>query len=92
MGSFTLTEVAARTDVLTVSCSRCDRAERYPLIILIKRHGRSFPIPMLLHELSKGCLQNDLCGLSCPELPALFIEKPLLPEEPSGPWISVAHP
>jgi hypothetical protein len=87
MGSFTLTEVADRTDVLTVSCSKCDRAERYPLVILIKRHGRIFTVPMLLRELSKGCLMNvDLCGLCCPELPALFIEKPLT-EETLGPWI-----
>jgi hypothetical protein len=86
MGSFNLAEVAARTDVLVVACSRCERSGRYPLAVLIKRHGRSLPIPMLLHELSKGCLQHDLCGLCCPELPALFIETPLA-EEPSGPWI-----
>jgi hypothetical protein len=92
MGSFTLAEVAARTDVLTVSCSRCGRVDRYTLATLIERYGRSLPIPMLLHELSKDCPRYDLCGLCCPELPALFIEKPLPPEEPSGLWISVAHP
>ena len=86
MGSFTLAEVADRTDILTVSCSMCDRAGRYRLVNLIRRHGRIFTIPMLLRELSKGCLQNDLCGLCCPELPALFIEKPL-PEEPLTPWL-----
>jgi hypothetical protein len=87
MGSFTLAQVAARTDVLTVSCSKCERAGRYSLATLIERHGRSLHIPVLLHELSKGCLQNDLCGLCCPELPALFIEKPLAEGPPSGPWI-----
>jgi hypothetical protein len=88
MGSFTLTEVAARTDVLTVNCSKCDRTERYPLAILIRRYGRIFTVPDLLGELSRGCPKrgSDLCGVHCPELPALFIEKPLA-EEPSGPWI-----
>jgi hypothetical protein len=86
MGSFTLAEVAARTNVLAVACSRCERAGRYPLATLIEQHGRSFSIPMLLDELSKGCPGYDLCGLCCPELPALFIEKPLA-EGPSGPWI-----
>ena len=40
MGSFTLAEVAARTNVLAVSCSRCERAGRYPLAALIERYGR----------------------------------------------------
>jgi hypothetical protein len=87
MGGFTLAEVADRTDVLTVACSQCDRAERYPLVILMRRHSRIFTIPMLLRELSKGCLQNDPCGLCCPELPALFTEKPLPPEELPTPWL-----
>ena len=87
MGSFTLAEVADRTDVLTVSCSKCDRAERYPLVILIRRHGRIFTVPMLLRELSKGCPIDHLCGLCCPKLPALFIEKPPPPEELPGPWL-----
>jgi hypothetical protein len=88
MSSFTLAEVAARTDVLAVACSRCDRVERYPLATLLKRHGRIFTVPDLLGELSKGCPKrgSDLCGVHCPELPALFIEKPL-PEEPSASWL-----
>ena len=87
MGSFTLAEVAARTDVLAVACSRCERAEWYQLATLIERHGRSLHIPILLHELSKGCPRSDLCVLCCPELPALFIEKPLAEGPPAGSWI-----
>jgi hypothetical protein len=33
-GSLTLADVAAKTDVLAVSCRRCDRAGRYPLATL----------------------------------------------------------
>jgi hypothetical protein len=86
MGSFTLAQVAARTDVLAVACSRCERAERYPLAALIERYGRIFTVPMLLDELLKDCPKrgSTLCGLCCPELPALFIEKPLA-EGPSSP-------
>jgi hypothetical protein len=34
-GSLTLADVAARTDMLAVACSRCDRAGRYPLARLM---------------------------------------------------------
>jgi hypothetical protein len=38
-GSLTLDQVAAHTTVLTVACSRCDRAGQYGLATLITRHG-----------------------------------------------------
>jgi hypothetical protein len=60
------------TDVLAVSCSRCERAGRYPLVTLIEQHGRIFTVPDLLGELSKGCPKYDLCASCCAELPALF--------------------
>jgi hypothetical protein len=47
---------------------------------LIERHGRSFPVPELLRELSVDCAkrqsvsQYDLCGVHCPELPAMFMQ------------------
>ena len=41
----TLGGVAARTPVLTVACSRYDRAARYRLDTLIARHELAFGIP-----------------------------------------------
>jgi hypothetical protein len=78
-GSLTLGDVVAKTDVLAVACSRCDRAGRYPLAALIERRGADFSIPDLLRDLSGGCPkresvnQYDICGVHCPELPALFV-------------------
>ena len=82
-GSLTLADVAARSDVLVVSCSRCERAGRYPLTRLIERLGMHFTVPDLLRELSPDCpkrgsvSQYDQCGIYCPELAALFM--PLRP-------------
>jgi hypothetical protein len=78
-GSLTLFDVAAKTDVLAVACSRCDRAGRYPLTRLIERLGGNFTVPDLLRELSPDCpkrgsvSQYDLCGIYCTELAALFM-------------------
>ena len=83
MSSFTLGGVAAKTDILVVSCKRCERVDRYPLPSLIEQYSWIFTIPDLLRELSKDCPeqkslnQYDLCGLCCPELPSLFIPKRL---------------
>jgi hypothetical protein len=38
-GSITLADIAERTAVLAMACTRCDRAERYKLDTLIARHG-----------------------------------------------------
>jgi hypothetical protein len=79
-GSIALQEVAAHTDVLAVGCTRCERTARYQMATLIERHGRSFPVPALLHELSVDCVkrqsvsQYDLCGVHCPEMPGMFIQ------------------
>ena len=54
-GSITLGEVADRTAVLAVACSRCERAGRYRLDALIARHGPAFGIPDLLRVLSEDC-------------------------------------
>jgi hypothetical protein len=78
-GSITLYEVAAKTDTLVVACTKCDRAGRYPLVTLIRRYGRAYPIPHLLRELSADCPKRqsvtvyDLCGIHCPDLPRLFL-------------------
>lgn len=77
-GSLTLDQVAAHTAVLTVACSRCDRAGQYGLATLITRHGRGFSIPELLRLLSAGCPRRqsvsayDLCGVHCPDLSTFF--------------------
>jgi hypothetical protein len=63
-----------------VACSRCERTGRYQMATLIERHGRSCPVPELLRELSVDCVkrksisQYDLCGVHCPELPAMFMQ------------------
>src|SRR3954471_17130575 len=54
-GSITLRDVAARTNTLTVACSRCDRAGQYNIDSLIARHGRDFGVPALLNLLSADC-------------------------------------
>jgi hypothetical protein len=78
-GSLTLADVAAKTDTLVVRCTKCDRAGRYPLAILIRRLGPEFPIPQLLQGLSADCAKSeatnayDLCGVYCPDLPVLFV-------------------
>jgi hypothetical protein len=80
-GSLTLSDVAERTDVLAVACSQCERAGRYPLASLIERHGQMYTIPTLLRTLSDDCPKRkslsayDLCGVHCPELPALFMRQ-----------------
>jgi hypothetical protein len=80
-GSITLGEAAEHTAVLTVACTRCDRAGRYNLDTLIARHGTDFGIPDLLRLLSEDCPKRksitvyDLCGVHCPELPTFFLGK-----------------
>ena len=78
-GSITLAQVAERTAVLAVACSRCDRAGRYPLDRLIAQYGRSVGVPQLLSVLSRDCPRQEAtslygtCGIHCPDLPALFL-------------------
>ena len=77
-GSITLAEVAERTPLLVIACTRCERAGRYRLDTLIAQHGADFGVPMLLRHLSAGCPKRlavsayDLCGIHAPELSRLF--------------------
>ena len=77
-GWITLADIAARTDVLAVACSRCDRAGQYKLASLIERYGADSSVPMLLQALSADCAKRrstspyDLCGVHCPALSTLF--------------------
>jgi hypothetical protein len=78
-GAITLADVAERSDVLAVACTRCERAGRYRLDTLIITHGRHCGIPSLLARLSADCPKRrsvstyDLCGIHAPELSALFM-------------------
>ncbi len=78
-GSITLADVAARTDTLVMTCTRCNRAGRYSLHALIKRYNRRLGVPTLLDKLSADCPKrkslsdHDLCGIHCPELSTLFL-------------------
>jgi hypothetical protein len=45
---------------LVIACGRCNRAGRYPVATLIEKHGRSFPIPILLRTLSADCPSTRL--------------------------------
>ena len=80
-GSITLGEAAEHTAVLTVACSRCERAGKYRLETLIARHGEDFGIPDLLRMLSDDCPKRksvtiyERCGVHCPELPSFFLGK-----------------
>ena len=77
-GAILLGDVAAKTDTLHVGCKRCNRAGKYKVATLIERHGRSFPIPVLLDELSADCPKResvtiyDMCGIFCPGLAEVF--------------------
>jgi hypothetical protein len=80
-GSITLGEVAERTAVLAVACTRCERVGRYQVDTLIARHGAGFGIPSLLRKLSADCSKRsslsayDICGIHCPELPDFFLNQ-----------------
>ena len=84
-GSISLSQVAVHTPVLEVACSRCQRAGRYCLDMLMAQHGRGFGIPDLLRLLSDDCLKRrsvsayDLCGVHYPGLSAFFL--PMLKAE-----------
>jgi hypothetical protein len=69
IGAITLGDVAKRTEVLNVACTRCERAGCYQMKTLIAQHGRWFGVPRLLKLLSKDCPKResvsayDLCGM-----------------------------
>jgi hypothetical protein len=74
-GSITLAQVAARTDELTIACSKCDRTGQYRLQTLIGRYKPQFRITDLLRMLSQGCPMREfvgafaVCGIHCVDLP-----------------------
>jgi hypothetical protein len=67
-GSIALGDCAARTRVLVIECTRCERKGQYGLDMLISRHGRRCGVPTLLSA-------YDLCGIHCPGLSELFLRE-----------------
>jgi len=55
----TLGEIAARTSMLEVACSRCERRGRYRLDKLIARHGADAAVRVIVPELTADCPQWD---------------------------------
>jgi len=74
----TLGEIATRTDILSVACSRCDRRGRYRLDNLIARHGADAPVRVIVPQLTADCPQRESpalmerCDVLFPELRMLF--------------------
>jgi hypothetical protein len=74
----TLGEIAARTSMLTVACSRCERRGRYRLDNLIARHSADAPVRVIVAGLTADCSQRDSvvlmerCDILFPGLAALF--------------------
>ena len=68
-GPSTLADVVAQTDTLAIACSKCDRAGRYPVAMLIERYSPQFAVVDLLRLLSVGCPMREsnspcaLCGI-----------------------------
>jgi len=74
----TLGEIAARTGMLTVACSRCEHRGRYRLDNLIARHGANAGVRVIVPDLTADCLRRDTaalmerCDVLFPELLRLF--------------------
>jgi hypothetical protein len=74
----TLGEIASRTSILHVACSRCGRQGRYRLDTLIARHGADAGVRVIVPELTADCPQRDSvalmerCDVLFPDLLKLF--------------------
>jgi hypothetical protein len=73
----TLARIAARTSMLNVACSRCQRRGRYRLDKLIARHGANAGVRIIVPELTADCPQRnsaalmERCDILFPELAVL---------------------
>ena len=74
-----LGHVAARSAMLTIACSRCERRGRYRTAALVERHGAGMTIAELLEMVSATCPKRvsptwyDRCDPHCPDLSRLFM-------------------
>ena len=77
-GVLRLGQVEARTLMLDVVCSHCDRRGCLSTARLVERHGPDLPMPALLDLLTADCPRRNsgslyqACGAHFPQLPALF--------------------
>jgi hypothetical protein len=71
-------EIAARTSMLQVACSRCERRGRYRRDNLIAPHGADAGVRVIVPELTADCPQRgsaalmERCDVLFPELSTLF--------------------
>lgn len=76
-----LGEIAARTPMLAVVCSRCERRGRYRLDALIGRHGAAARVRIIVPALTTNCPRRDSptlmerCDVLFPDLVALDGER-----------------
>lgn len=74
----TLGEIAARTSMLEVACSRCERRGRYRLDTLIARYGAEGSARDMLPDLKADCPRRnsaslmERCDVFFPGLAKLF--------------------
>ena len=59
----TLGEISARTSMLSVAFSRCERRGRYRLEVPIERHGANAPPLVTVPELTADCPHRGLAAL-----------------------------
>jgi hypothetical protein len=77
-GSITLAQVAVKTTMLDIACSRCDRRGRLNVQKLIAEYGAGADLPTLKEKLAHGCPRlestsiHERCGAHFPRLPELF--------------------
>ena len=70
--------MAAKTAMLDIACSQCDRRGRRNAQKLIAEHGAGIGLPELKEKLAKGCPRLDSlsvherCGVHYPHLPEMF--------------------
>ncbi len=77
-GAITLAQVAAKTAMLDIACSQCDRRGRRNVQTLIAEYGAGMGLPELKEMLAKGCPRleslsiHDRCGVHYPRLAEMF--------------------
>lgn len=82
-GAVALGQVAERTAMLEVACSRCGRRGRYGTARLVERHGAGMPMPELRRVLAGDCPRwasrniYEMCDVHFPELPGLLSRRTL---------------
>lgn len=77
-GPITLAHVAAKIQMLEISCDKCGRYGRLGVQNLIAAHGADMGLPELKDKLARGCprLENprydDMCHAHFPQLSKIF--------------------